>query len=429
MDHNLIPEPVISIDFTTAAPNTIAPVDITVPVLSPVPEQADPAVPSLPALTDSAVPAVAVAIAVAVAVAESAVAVAESVVAVAESAVAVAESAVALPNIESTESAVVIADPNINHTAELSPDINCTHVIITRFSYRFHEHQPIGNLFDTKRLKRRFQLFKAFCFPSMINQVDKEFYWILVIDRDLPVTYLNQLYQLVTNFYQSPSYAIKGPRKIFVHKWQYTNLSTIEWLRPLIAIDQKKYLMTTRLDDDDSLCKNFTKMVKEQHNSKKIRGFFLISFADGYYWYDNAKTKYGIYKPVVRPHIAIGLTLIVELEKYPMNIYFDNHTRLVYHIRNYSRHRLLKRLCDRNNEVITEKNYQDKFIVVKGGDPVFIRTVHDQNLQRGMKNRYRDVSGYGNNYMQVNKAFRLNLRRVRKLTTLFKEQKKPQKNI
>lgn len=314
-------------------------------------------------------------------------------------------------------------DPVQSGYMKLAKNINYTHVIITRFSYRFSKNAPIGNLFNSKRMKRRFHLLESFCLPSILGQKNKNFYWVLVIDKDLPDQYIDRLHKLISKFYSSDEYGIQGPRQIFLYKWQYNySMSGVEWLREMIPIEDKKYLITTRLDDDDSLCKNFTNLVKSQLVTNKIRGFFLITFESGYYWYPQVKTKYGIFKPATKPYIAIGLTLITNLEKYPFTVYFGNHTKLVHYIRNYKNHKLLKRMCDNNKETINDKNHKEKYKVVKRTKPVFIRTIHDHNLQKGMKNIYtRSLSIQSNNHIHlknlenVKNGFSLNLKKIYKV--------------
>ena len=310
-----------------------------------------------------------------------------------------------------------------NNVINQQVDLNYTHVIITRFSYRFTKNAPIGNLFDGDRMKRRLQLFEAFCFPSVIHQSCKDFYWVLIIDSELPSEYFDYMNKLIEKFYESPEYNNSGPRKIFLYKWTHTHsLSSVEWIREIIDIDTKKYLITTRFDDDDSLCRNFTKRIKSQ-STCKISGFLLVTYANGYYWYPSPYSDYGIYKPQSKPYIAIGLTLITDLKRYPLTIYFGNHTKLVSYIRNYSAHPTLKRLCDKNGEVINERNYRDKFTII-AGDPVYIRTVHDHNLQKGLRNIYKRVKGTGDspgnlsNLAYIHKNFSLNLKKVNLLTKL-----------
>src|SRR5579871_1288014 len=73
-------------------------------------------------------------------------------------------------------------DPIKSIQSQIARSLNYHHVIITRFSYRFRKDMPIGHLFDEKRLLRRFQLFESFCLPSILSQINPNFYWIIVVD-------------------------------------------------------------------------------------------------------------------------------------------------------------------------------------------------------------------------------------------------------
>jgi len=267
--------------------------------------------------------------------------------------------------------------------------MNYTHIIITRFSYRFKKDLPVDTLFSEKRMKCRFKLFETFCFPSIIAQKQTNFSWVLIIDPELPLIYKNRLQKMINRFYQSSDYLTHGPRKIICTPWNYENhLSGLNWLHNLdLGISGKKWLITTRLDDDDSLCCQFTQIMYDQLQKQKIQGFLLISYELGHYWYPCQDTPHGVFKTKNQPYIALGLTLITEVNKYPFTIYFGNHTKLVQYIRHYQDHKLLKKLCDANNEPI--KNAQNKYTLIRRTKPIYIRTIHDQNLEQGQRNIYK----------------------------------------
>lgn len=316
-------------------------------------------------------------------------------------------------------------DPVKKKYCQLALDVDYTHIIISRFSYRFRKGDPIGNLFDKKRMERRFDLFESFCYPSITKQTNPNFYWILIVDMDLPNKYLDRLNYLIAKFYESEHYSTRGPRQIFVHKWTYQYpLSNPDFFKDYIPV-KTKFLVTTRFDDDDSLCKDFIQMIAHQTH-KEIDGFKLISYPQGYYWYAHPNLSYGMYKTSNRPYIAIGLTLITEYEKYPLTVYFGNHTKLHQYIRKYEDHRILRELCHKNGEVITEQNYPNKVNLVKKSEPVYIRTVHDHNLQLSEKNRYNGKrnplkvannlkSTTVHNLTEINKKFNLNLKKIKKV--------------
>ena len=278
--------------------------------------------------------------------------------------------------------------PTLNQYYHLGENVNYSHFIITRFSFRFKITDPVGNLFKDDRMNRRFDLFEAFCFPSIIKQSNPNFYWIIVTDLLLPNKYMNKLNYLIAKFYNSDDYKTHGPRQIFVHKWNYQyTMSDPLWINNQILPITTKYLITTRFDDDDSLSNKFTQLIADEL-STQIHGFRLISYQQGFYWYPHPNLEYGLYKSSTRPFIAIGLTLIVEYNKYPLTIYFGNHTRLAYFIKNPEEHKLIKKLYTLNNDFVDDNNYSDRVHLVKKTLPIYIRTVHDHNLQKNEKNKY-----------------------------------------
>jgi len=281
-------------------------------------------------------------------------------------------------------------DPIKSIHSNIAKSINYEHVIITRFSYRFTNRMPIGNLFDSDRLKRRFELFETFCLPSVLSQINPNFYWVIVVDPELPTNYLDTLYRHVAKFYASSLYATRGPRQIFIYRWTYnTTLAHIEWLNSLIPLN-RKYFITTRLDDDDCISRDFTNLVAEHLRTSTIKGFKLISFSSGYYWYNQPSLTYGIFKPTNRPWIAIGLSMITEREKYPMTVYFGNHTKLTQYIRNWKNHSMLRTFIESAKEEYDAKDVAEKYEVIRKKQPVYVRSVHDHNLQKNERNEYLD---------------------------------------
>lgn len=279
-------------------------------------------------------------------------------------------------------------DPIKSIQSNIARKVDYEHIIITRFSYRFKADMPIGNLFDDKRMLRRFQLFESFCLPSVLSQINPNFYWIIIVDNEIPVRYLDILWKTIAKFYASNTYSQRGPRQIFVHRWDWTSqLSDIEWIKKLVPLT-RKYLITTRLDDDDGISRDFTNTVAQYLHDNKVKGFKLISFSHGYYWYSQPSLTYGIFKLTNKPWIAIGLSFITERDKYPMTVYFGNHTKLTQYIRNWKGHKLLKHYIELNKENIDAKTCLEKYEVVRRVRPIYIRTVHDHNLQKNEKNEY-----------------------------------------
>jgi Putative rhamnosyl transferase len=255
------------------------------------------------------------------------------------------------------------------------------HVIITRFSYRFRKDDLVDKLLNPARLDHRIDIFKQYCFPSIINQNIGNFYWILIVDPLLPVKYRQKLQELIDNHKKTS--LNKGPRDIWLHNWDWdiNKLENIDWI--LNYFDNKpKYLITTRLDDDDALSYDFIKMV--QHNLKldDTVPFKYFSYSIGWHFYTNRN----VLKQSRNPMIALGLSLITDINKYPICVYLGNHTRIPRYLKTPDSHSKLFALYKRNGDLPTSiQQVQKRLCVVKMGEPMWLRTIHGFNLQPNLK--------------------------------------------
>ncbi len=145
------------------------------------------------------------------------------------------------------------------------------HIVITRFSFRGKEafkKQRIRNNSMWKmyedplkksNLEYRFKIFEITCLPSILNQINQEFTWILIIDKDLPNRYKEKLSILLSERKHTFLYTYDG---------NY-DLEEINWLKPYFKI-KPKYILTTNMDDDDGIPTNFTQVI-HQHIQQQIR--------------------------------------------------------------------------------------------------------------------------------------------------------------
>ncbi|MEA3446443.1 MAG: glycosyltransferase [Bacteroidota bacterium] len=127
------------------------------------------------------------------------------------------------------------------------------HFIITAFSYRgYTKDINWRDPLNKKNLEHRFQLFQLSCLPSMLNQVEQDFTWILIVDPDLPNEYRERLRKLIS-----------GRSNSFLHNFdKVTDLGSLLWLKPYIN-KNAEFIITTKLDDDDAIFTSFTEYVKK----------------------------------------------------------------------------------------------------------------------------------------------------------------------
>lgn len=158
----------------------------------------------------------------------------------------------------------------------------------------FNEYKK--KLFSKERLDSKFYVFEKMTLPSIINQTNKNYQWLIITSKHLPIIYKNKLIYLTNTYPQI---------KLFFAN-NYADFKNILKNYPF----QNNYA-TVRLDDDDSLNENFVQLLQKYQKNKNA----IISFPWGHkYKIETDKIiidKNNIYIPKV----ALGLTAI------NMNIY------------------------------------------------------------------------------------------------------------
>jgi hypothetical protein len=130
-----------------------------------------------------------------------------------------------------------------------------SHYIITRFNIKnpgWHLDKNGNIINDLEWLTQRYSLFKTYCFPSVMSQVEKDFEWLVFFDKNTPEKFIkenNNFAKIMPQF--KPLYVIdyldfEEKLKVNVSKNSLLN-----------------YIITTRLDNDDCLHSNAVKKIQE----------------------------------------------------------------------------------------------------------------------------------------------------------------------
>ncbi len=132
------------------------------------------------------------------------------------------------------------------------------HYIITRFnlSQRWDKDSLGKNVLDDDWLKKRFQLFENYCFPSLKSQTNKNFEWWVFFDASTPNLYRKKIKKfgdLLPNF---------QPK--FKKSYQEFEDTLAQDLFEDIDFKNTDFIITTRLDNDDIFSK---KAVEELQNN------------------------------------------------------------------------------------------------------------------------------------------------------------------
>ena len=190
------------------------------------------------------------------------------------------------------------------------------HLILIRFSVKFEERWEFQNkknkLFEPLRLEKRLELFEKFCLKGIINQTLKDFKVILLVDKNLPEIYKNKIESLVSSY-----------EYIIIHEWNLEDrLNNNNWLRKYC--EECRFLITTRLDDDDIINKNINQVFKDYIKVKLIRKLVdqCISFRGGRF-IQNTNDNYKIF-PSRYKTAGIFLSYLTKSD-FDKNIYNVEH--------------------------------------------------------------------------------------------------------
>ena len=142
-----------------------------------------------------------------------------------------------------------------------------SHVILTQFNVKTN-HAFSEKRLSPEWLEPRFELFEKFSYPAVYGQSNQNFKWIVYFDSQTPQPFKDRIkkYAAWKNFI---------PVYLDDVLTQETNKQAI-----LESFSEcSAYLITTRLDNDDALCKSYTEMVQRNFASQD---FEFISFANGH---------------------------------------------------------------------------------------------------------------------------------------------------
>lgn len=123
-----------------------------------------------------------------------------------------------------------------------------THVLITRFNVEYLE--KIKSNFDIsveEWLEKRFLLFFTYCYPSVVQQTEGNFSWLVYFDHRTPKEFIIRIMEKDT---------AKIIRPVFAETWKNISQNIRRDISQL-DLQPKDLLISSRLDNDDALSKEY----------------------------------------------------------------------------------------------------------------------------------------------------------------------------
>lgn len=145
------------------------------------------------------------------------------------------------------------------------------HVVLTQFNIPTKGREGIIRA-SADWLANRFDLFDAFCFPSMLGQTSAAFRWYIYFDRDTPPAfaeraraYAARMPQLILRFGTLEDFSLES---IQDDVWHATN-------------NDKNWVITTRLDNDDALARDYIARIAmaARPGTREV-----LNVTEGYIW-------------------------------------------------------------------------------------------------------------------------------------------------
>lgn len=184
--------------------------------------------------------------------------------------------------------------------------VKYSHLLITIFNLETTRGKA-----DLAWLNNRFQLFDNYCYPSVYSQTNQNFKWLVFFSDETPEVFREKIeeyskWETFIPIYTDCAFFNKYPKKL--KKYIINNIN-----------EGTEYLITTRLDNDDAIHKEFIQRVQDNFIEEN---FLFLNFFQGYQLIKNK-----LYKFKQNPSHFISL-----IERYDPNsfktVYCGSHSQL-----------------------------------------------------------------------------------------------------
>ena len=184
------------------------------------------------------------------------------------------------------------------------------HYLITRFNLRNPDWDVTKNnesLLTDDWMDDRMWLFENFCFPSVTAQTNKNFTWLLFFDESTSEKYRTFISRLISGKDHIKVFFIAGMPAFYPE------------IQKFIASDSlnTSHLITSRIDNDDSISKHFINVVQAKFNAQDYQAIDVIK---GYSLQIKPVIMLGKKEHVFNPFISL-----IEKNDNPKTVWFSDH--------------------------------------------------------------------------------------------------------
>ena len=183
------------------------------------------------------------------------------------------------------------------------------HFLITRFNLRASDWKVSKSnkkVLTEEWHKDRFQLFTDYCFSSVQSQTNKNFKWLVFFDTSTPEKYKDIIKTLQLKMDNFIPLFVDGMDQFLPE------------IKSYISKSDTKYLITSRLDNDDCIGNNYIEEIQKRFNSQD---FMALDFIDGYTIQTQPTLKIGERLDQFNPFITL-----IEKNKNPKSVWHVRHS-------------------------------------------------------------------------------------------------------
>jgi hypothetical protein len=144
-----------------------------------------------------------------------------------------------------------------------------SHFIITRFNLRAPGEAGALQI-DERYLGERMELFERFCVPTVRSQTRQDFKWLVLFAADTPAPFKARIERLAEWPPFVPVYIAPGTEHV-------GRLVVAPYLD-----DSPRTLITTRLDNDDGLCRSYVEDIRRHAD---VQERTVLQFPRGFVWH------------------------------------------------------------------------------------------------------------------------------------------------
>ena len=147
------------------------------------------------------------------------------------------------------------------------------HILITRFNLKNETWVQDKNqvkVLDASWLEKRYQLFDKYCFPSIKNQTEQDFIWLVYFDTETPKEYKRRNSAFADHF--------KNFIPIYKDSFKHFVADLSHDIKKVLG-DNVSFLITSRIDNDDAFHEDAIKTIQAQFNNQSRA---IIDLRTGY---------------------------------------------------------------------------------------------------------------------------------------------------